>query len=162
SFGVKQKGKKNRTTIASADYSIGTGKRITVRMPPTKTGRKIVKEMTSGKHRKSPAFNGGGLKMKRLLLLLVAVGVLGAAFMASTANAAVGIQKWESLTCKSNEDLPEITEFEDFKKIAETPEVGYEPLAEPAGHCEGGNAESLFTQAGGHPNYGITDFKIDT
>jgi hypothetical protein len=30
--------------------------------------------------------------MKRMLLLLVAVGVLGAAFMASTANAAVGIQ----------------------------------------------------------------------
>ena len=78
--------------------------------------------------------------MKRMLLLLVAVGVLGAAFMASTANAAVGIQKWESLTCKSNEDLPEITEFEDFKKLAEAPEVGYEPLAEPAGHCQGGNA----------------------
>ncbi len=44
--------------------------------------------------------------MKRLLLLLVAVGVLGAAFMASTANAAVGIQKWESLTCKENADMP--------------------------------------------------------
>ena len=44
--------------------------------------------------------------MKRLLLLLVAVGVLGAAFVAPTANAAVGIQKWESLTCKENADLP--------------------------------------------------------
>jgi hypothetical protein len=52
SFGVKQKGKKNRTTIASADYSIGAGKTMTVRMPLTKTGRKIVKEMTSGKHPK--------------------------------------------------------------------------------------------------------------
>ncbi len=52
SFGVKQKGKKNRTTIASASYSIGAGKTVTVRMPLTKTGRKIVKEMTSGKHPK--------------------------------------------------------------------------------------------------------------
>jgi hypothetical protein len=52
SFSVKQQGKKNRTTIASADYAIGAGKKITVRMPLTKTGRKIVKEMTSGKHPK--------------------------------------------------------------------------------------------------------------
>jgi hypothetical protein len=52
SFSVKQKGKKNRTTIASANYSIGTGKTMTVRMPLTKTGRKIVKEMTGGKHPK--------------------------------------------------------------------------------------------------------------
>jgi hypothetical protein len=52
SFSVKQKGKKNRTTIASAGYSIGAGKKMTVRMPLTKTGRKIVKEMSSGKHPK--------------------------------------------------------------------------------------------------------------
>jgi fermentation-respiration switch protein FrsA (DUF1100 family) len=52
SFSIKQKGKKNRTTIASASYSIGTGKTVTVRMPLTKTGRKVVKEMTSGKHPK--------------------------------------------------------------------------------------------------------------
>ncbi|HEX3361888.1 MAG TPA: CocE/NonD family hydrolase [Solirubrobacterales bacterium] len=52
SFSVKQKGKKSRTTIASANYSIGAGKKVTVRMPLTKTGRKIVKEMTSGKHPK--------------------------------------------------------------------------------------------------------------
>ncbi|HEY0280855.1 MAG TPA: CocE/NonD family hydrolase [Solirubrobacterales bacterium] len=52
SFSVKQQGKKNRTTIASADYAIGAGKTITVRMQLTKTGRKIVKEMTSGKHPK--------------------------------------------------------------------------------------------------------------
>ncbi|HEY0280854.1 MAG TPA: hypothetical protein VGC32_21525 [Solirubrobacterales bacterium] len=66
------------------------------------------------------------------------------------------------MTCTSNNDLPEIKEFEDFKESAEKPEPGYEPLTEPAGHCEGGNAETLYTQAGGHPNYGITDFKIDT
>jgi hypothetical protein len=109
-------------------------------------------------HRKSTASNEGGFIVRRLLLV-IAVGVLGAMFVASTANAAVGIQKWESLTCKSNQDLPEITEPADFLK---PPEIGHEPLAEPPGHCEGANAETLFTQAGGHPNYGITDFKIDT
>jgi fermentation-respiration switch protein FrsA (DUF1100 family) len=52
SFSIKQKGKKNRTTIASASYSIPAGKTMTVRMPLTKTGRNVVKELTSGKHPK--------------------------------------------------------------------------------------------------------------
>jgi hypothetical protein len=52
SFSIKQQGKKNRTTIGSASYSIGAGKTLTVRLPLTKTGRKVVKEMTSGKHPK--------------------------------------------------------------------------------------------------------------
>jgi predicted acyl esterase len=52
SFSIKQQGKKNRTTIGSASYSIGAGKTMTVRLPLTKTGRNVVKEMTSGKHPK--------------------------------------------------------------------------------------------------------------
>jgi predicted acyl esterase len=52
SFSIKQQGKKNRTTIGSASYSIGAGKTMTVRLPLTRTGRKVVKEMTSGKHPK--------------------------------------------------------------------------------------------------------------
>ncbi|HJZ35405.1 MAG TPA: hypothetical protein VJ204_03955 [Solirubrobacterales bacterium] len=102
--------------------------------------------------------------MKRLLLLLVAVGVLGAAFMASTANAAVGISRWESLTCKENADLPAIVNPEtDFGK----PEVGTEatlpvPGEQCVGEIEEEPSEQLFTQAAGHPNYGITDFRIDT
>jgi predicted acyl esterase len=52
SFSIKQQGKKNRTTIGSANYSIPVGKTMTVRLPLTKTGRKVVKEMTSGKHPK--------------------------------------------------------------------------------------------------------------
>jgi hypothetical protein len=110
-------------------------------------------------HRKSTASNGGGLKMKRLLLLLVAVGVLGAAFMASTANAAVGIQKWESLTCKENADLPAPLPEKFGSKEEDFPESELPPLPE---QCKGSTPEKLFTQAGGHPNYGITDFKIDT
>jgi hypothetical protein len=100
--------------------------------------------------------------VKRLLLVLT-LAVIGAALVASTANAAVGVKKWESLTCKSNEDLPEVNEPADFG----VPEVGHEASApelapEPAGQCKGANAGTLFTQAGGHPNYGITDFRIDT
>jgi hypothetical protein len=95
----------------------------------------------------------------RRLLLVIAVGVLGAAFLASTANAAVGVQKWESLTCKSNEDKPAITKPEDFGK----PEPGIEKSLLPAaGQCKGSAPETLYTQAAGHPNYGITDFRIDT
>jgi predicted acyl esterase len=52
SFSIKQQGKKNRTTIGSASYSIGAGKTMTVRLSLTKTGRKAVKEMTSGRHPK--------------------------------------------------------------------------------------------------------------
>jgi hypothetical protein len=52
SFGVKEKGKKARTTIASGSYSIAAGKTVSVRLPLTKTGRKTIKGLTSGKHPK--------------------------------------------------------------------------------------------------------------
>jgi len=52
SFSIKQKGKKSRTTIAGGSYSIVAGKTVKVRLPLTKTGRKVVKETTSGKHPK--------------------------------------------------------------------------------------------------------------
>jgi hypothetical protein len=107
--------------------------------------------------RKPTASNGGGLIVRRLLLM-IAVGVLGGAFMASSANAAVGVQKWESLTCKENADLPA-----PLPAKFGVPEGGTEALLpEPVGQCKGSTPEKLFTQAGGHPNYGITDFKIDT
>ncbi|MBS1843242.1 MAG: hypothetical protein JST53_02385 [Actinobacteria bacterium] len=80
--------------------------------------------------------------------------------MASTANAAVGISKWESLTCKENSDLPLITEP---KTQFGVPEIGTEAtLPPPALQCKGSTPEKLFTQAGGHPNFGITDFRVDT
>jgi fermentation-respiration switch protein FrsA (DUF1100 family) len=52
SFSIKQKGKKSRTTIGSGGYSIAAGKTTTVRLPLTKTGRKTVSSLTSGKHPK--------------------------------------------------------------------------------------------------------------
>jgi len=89
------------------------------------------------------------------LLLVIAVGVLGAAFLApAAAQAGVGVQKWESLTCKENADLP---------TTLGVPEPGFEStLPKPTEQCTGETSGKLFTQAGGHPNYGITDFKIDT
>jgi hypothetical protein len=92
----------------------------------------------------------------RRLLLVIAVGAVGALFMASTASAAVGIQKWESLTCSSNADLP-TTLGPGGKEEGKESE-----LATPVGQCKGSTPGQLFTQAGGHPVYGVTDFKIDT
>src|ERR1700744_3705345 len=109
--------------------------------------------------RRNPtASNGGGTTMKRLMLVF-AGGVLGALFVASTANAAVGIQKWESLTCKTNEDLPAPLPQKFGNKEEVHPESS---MPVPPGQCKGSAAGTLYTQAGGHPNYGITDFKIDT
>jgi hypothetical protein len=83
--------------------------------------------------------------------------VLGAVFTAPEAQGAFGIANWESLTCKSNEDTP---------KVGEAPIVGLAPLPKSAGQCT--KAEDLehkerwFTQAAGHPNWGITDFTLNT
>jgi hypothetical protein len=95
----------------------------------------------------------------RRLLLVIAVGVLGALFVASTANAAVGVSKWESLTCKANADLPAPLPEKFGSKEEVHPESA---MPTPVGQCKGSEPGTLFTQAGGHPNYGITDFRIDT
>ena len=80
--------------------------------------------------------------MARRLLILVAVFVLGAVFVVPSANAAFGIEKWESLTCNANEDTPE---------VGEAPIVGEPPLAKAAGQCTGATSGKFFTQAAGHP-----------
>jgi hypothetical protein len=103
--------------------------------------------------RKSTASNQGGSIVKRLVLVF-ALGLLAAAFVAPAAHAGVGVQKWESLTCKENADLPAAPGGVELGKESTLPT--------PTGQCKGSTPEKLFTQAGGHPNYGITDFKIDT
>jgi hypothetical protein len=103
--------------------------------------------------RKPTAPFEGGLIVKRLLLVF-ALGILGAALVAPSAGAAVGVQKWESLTCKENADLPTALGAPEIKKESELPQ--------PTEQCKGSTPEKLFTQAAGHPNYGITDFRIDT
>ena len=85
--------------------------------------------------------------MARRLMIVVALLCLGAVFVAPGANAAIGIEKWESLTCEENED----TEAG----------PGAFPLAPAAGQCrEEAAHEFFFTQAAGHPNWGITDFTL--
>jgi hypothetical protein len=68
----------------------------------------------------------------------------------------IGIDEWESITCKENSDLPVIPGEPGT-------EVGTEAtLLPPPGQCKGSTGEKLYTQSSGHPNFGITEFKLDT
>jgi hypothetical protein len=87
--------------------------------------------------------------MFRRLIVLAAVMGLGALFVAPNANAAFGIAKWESLTCSTNVDtlLPNgVAQF---------------PIAPQPGQCTAASPD-LYTQAGGHPPFGVTDFTLNT
>jgi hypothetical protein len=78
---------------------------------------------------------------------------LGAAFVAPAAQGAFGIEKWESLTCAENKDTP---------KVGEAPIVGAPPLAKDPEQCTAATSGKFFTKAAGHPNFGITDFTLNT
>ncbi len=100
--------------------------------------------------------------MIRRSVILFAVMALGAAVFAPASQADLAIPKWESITCKVNKDLPEVPPSE-FGE----PEVGYEStLPDPEEQCTGEatpeEEAKWFTQAAGHPKYGITDFRIAT
>jgi hypothetical protein len=90
--------------------------------------------------------------LRRLIVLVLAMG-LGALFVAPAAHAAFGIEKWESLTCKENVDTP---------GLGEPPISGLAPLPQSPGQCTAATPEKWFTQASGHPNFGITDFTLNT
>ena len=85
-------------------------------------------------------------------LLLVALAVIVASVCAAPAAGAFGIAKWESLTCKENVDTPGIGETI----------TGEPPLARSPGECTAATPEKWYTQAAGHPNFGITDFTLKT
>ena len=91
--------------------------------------------------------------MVRRFLVVLAVMGLGAVFLTPVANAAFGIEKWESITCSENSDTP---------KVGEAPIVGAPPLAKDPEQCTGSTTGKFFTQAAGHPNFGITDFTLNT
>jgi hypothetical protein len=80
---------------------------------------------------------------------MAAVMALGAVFAVPGANAAFGIEKWESITCKENVDTLAPTGTPEF------------PIVPQPGQCKGATG-NLFTQAAGHPNFGITDFTLNT
>ncbi len=93
-------------------------------------------------------------------LLVLTAAFLVFAFGASSADAGrYSVTKWEGLTCKENADLPE--ELGPGGK-----EYGYETgppkLPEPTEQCTNSTLGKQFTQAAGHPNFGITDFRLLT
>jgi hypothetical protein len=88
--------------------------------------------------------------MLRRLIVLVGVMALGALFVAPNASAAFGIEKWESITCKENVNTPAPTGVPEFPPTPQTLQ------------CTGETPEKLFTQAAGHPNFGVTDFTLNT
>ncbi|HEX6688571.1 MAG TPA: hypothetical protein VF085_07900 [Solirubrobacterales bacterium] len=89
-------------------------------------------------------------------LLVVTAAFLVFALGVSAAHAAISVKKWEALTCKENADLPTTL------GPAGT-EVGYEStLVTPPEQCVTSTSAKQFTQAGGHPKNGITDFRLNT
>lgn len=92
---------------------------------------------------------------RSLALLLICLGVLAVLPVMAQALP-IGIDEWESITCKENADLPVVPGEPGT-------EVGTEAtLPTPPEQCKGSTSEKLFTQAAGHPNFGITEFKLDT
>lgn len=84
-----------------------------------------------------------------LLTLIAAFVVL--AFGASSAQAEFGIANWESLTCKENVDTPALGGTL----------VGAFPIPQSGEQCLENTPSKWFTQAAGHPNFGITDFTLN-
>lgn len=85
-------------------------------------------------------------------LLVLAAAFLVFAFGASPAKAAFGIAEWQAVTCKENEDTP----LAFGEKL-----IGFPPPP-AAGQCTKETPSKWFTQAAGHPNFGITDFMLNT
>jgi hypothetical protein len=78
-------------------------------------------------------------------LVALSAAFLVLAFAASGAQAEFGIAKWESLTCKTDES-----------------QVGLGNWAANGDPClETDEAERFYTQAAGHPNFGITAFLMN-
>lgn len=91
--------------------------------------------------------------MVRRFLIALAVTALGAVFVAPAAHAAFGIEHWEAVTCKENVDTP---------GLGEPPITGLAPLPKSPGQCTENTEDKWFTQAAGHPNFGVTDFTLNT
>ncbi|HVO55735.1 MAG TPA: hypothetical protein VMT37_15090 [Solirubrobacterales bacterium] len=88
------------------------------------------------------------------MLVSFAIVGLGVLIAAPSAGAAISTSKWESLTCAENKDLP---------ATLGVPEIGYEStLPAPTEQCTTATTGKQFTLAGGHPNWGITDFRLTT
>lgn len=89
-------------------------------------------------------------------LFVLATAFLVLALGASSAKAAFGIAEWEAVTCKENADTP--------TEIGPPPAAltGVFPIPDDPEQCNEGTDEKWFTQAAGHPNFGITAFTLNT
>ncbi|HEX2096598.1 MAG TPA: hypothetical protein VHF50_04455 [Solirubrobacterales bacterium] len=86
-------------------------------------------------------------------LAALAAALLVLVLGASPAKAAFGIAEWEALTCKENVDTP---------ALGGAPVAGPPPLPQSPGQCTKDTPEKWYTQAAGHPPFGITDFTLNT
>jgi hypothetical protein len=91
-------------------------------------------------------------KRGSLGLLVLTASLFVLAVSASSAQAAFGIEKWESLTCKENVDTP---------GLGAPAIVGAFPLPQSGEQCLATTPEKWFTQSSGHPKQGITDFTLN-
>ncbi|HET9163184.1 MAG TPA: hypothetical protein VFN89_07055 [Solirubrobacterales bacterium] len=87
-------------------------------------------------------------------LLVLTAAFLVLALGASSAQAEFGIASWEAVTCKENVDTP--------TAIGPPGEPGFFPIPEDPEQCNDGTEGKWFTQAAGHPPFGITDFTLNT
>jgi len=87
-----------------------------------------------------------------LVALTTALFVLGLG--ASPAKAEFGIAEWEAITCKENADTPPLG-----GTIVGTPTEVEE--SKSADQCTKDTPDKWFTQATGHPPFGITDFTLN-
>jgi hypothetical protein len=88
-----------------------------------------------------------------LLALITAFLIV---LFAVPARAEFGIAEWEAVTCKENVDTP--------AEVGPPPNAltGAFPLAEDSEQCNKDTPGKWYTQAAGHPNFGITDFTLNT
>lgn len=73
---------------------------------------------------------------------------------ASPAKAEFGIAEWEAITCKENVDTP--------LALGPPGEPGFFPIPESGEQCNKNTPLKWYTQAAGHPNWGITEFVLNT
>src|SRR5262245_39336883 len=88
-----------------------------------------------------------------LLVLLSAFVVL--AIGASAAQAEFGIEDWQALTCAENADTPTLSGIPNAVK-------GDPPLEQDPQQCTEDTEGKWYRHASGHPNWGITDFTLNT
>jgi hypothetical protein len=88
-------------------------------------------------------------------LLALTAAFLVLAVGASSAQAEFGIAEWEAITCKENSDTPLVPG--EAGALA-----GFFPLPEDLNQCNKNTPGKWYTQAAGHPNFGITDFTLNT